>query len=73
PETVIPFGLPEEGHVRVSVYDVLGRLVTTLVDGVLSAGRHEVVFRADRLPTGVYLIRMEVSREVRTQRVTLMK
>ncbi len=44
-----------------------------LVDQQLSAGVHEVVFEANNLSTGVYLIRMEAAGLVQIQRVTLMK
>lgn len=44
-----------------------------LVDQQLSAGVHEVVFEANNLPTGVYLIRMKAAGTVQIQQVTLMK
>jgi hypothetical protein len=44
--------------VRLAVYDVLGREVAVLVDGVQSPGRHEVVFDARNLASGVYVYRM---------------
>ncbi len=73
PVTVVPFELAEATQVSVKVYDLLGRLVETLVDGELSAGTYEISFRASGLPTGVYLIRMEAAGQVYTQRITLMK
>ena len=60
-------------HVSIRVYDLLGREVSVLVDQQLSAGVHEVVFEANNLPTGVYLIRMEAAGLVQIQRVRLMK
>ena len=73
PETVIPYAVPEASHVRIAVYDVLGREVAVLVDGTVPAGRYEVVFSAGQLPTGMYLVRMEAGTEVLPRRVTLMK
>ena len=73
PTTLVPFSLAEAAHVSLRVYDLLGREVSVLVDGPLSAGVHEVVFEANHLPTGVYLIRMEAAGMVQIQRVTLMK
>ncbi len=73
PETVVPFELVERTAVSLKVYDLLGRLVETLVEGELSAGVHEVIFRAGELPTGVYLVRLEAGGWVSTQRMTLMK
>lgn len=73
PVTVIPYALPEASKVSIRVYDLLGRVVQTLVDGTIEAGRHEVAFRAERLPTGVYLVRLEAADLTITRRITLMK
>ena len=59
PQTTIRFAVPEAVHVTVKVYDMLGHLVTTLVEGVEEAGYHEVVFDADKLPSGMYLYRID--------------
>ena len=59
PQTTISFGLPESGQVRLTVHDLTGRLVATLVDGVVAAGAHEVGFRAGDLPSGAYLYRLQ--------------
>jgi hypothetical protein len=60
----LPFTIPRAGHVRLEVFDSLGRRVATLVDGRMEAGRHEVRWdgtdRAERpLPAGVYIYRLE--------------
>jgi uncharacterized repeat protein (TIGR01451 family) len=73
PETVIPFGLPERSHVRLAVYSVLGRLVEVLLDEDVAAGRHRVTWKADNLPTGVYLVRLQAGSVQQVQRVTLVK
>ncbi len=73
------FLLDRPADVRLSVYDVLGREVAHLADGVLDAGRHEVVFDASALPSGTYLIRMtawpenEGTIRTFTQRITLLR
>lgn len=46
PTTTIRFDVPQAGHVTLSVYDLLGRQVATLVDGVIAAGDHAVVWNA---------------------------
>lgn len=58
PTTTIRFLLPQRSHVTLQVFDVLGREVTTLVDGELNAGEHSVVFNAKDLPSGSYLYRL---------------
>jgi len=55
PSTVIKFSLPEGSLATVRVYDLLGRLVDTLVESILPPGEHEVRFDAQALPTGIYL------------------
>ena len=59
PTTTIRFSVPEASVVMLAVYDVLGREVRVLVDGVREAGTHEVVFEASGLPSGTYLVRLE--------------
>lgn len=73
PATEIGFALPEARHVRLAVYDLLGREVTRLVDGALAAGRHRVRFEAGDLPSGTYLYRIEAGGEVEVRRMTLLK
>jgi N-acetylneuraminic acid mutarotase len=58
--TAIRFELPRAQPAQLVVYDVLGRAVQVLIDGVRPAGRQEVVFGAAGLPGGVYLYRLEI-------------
>jgi len=57
--TVIQYDVPEEQHVRLSVYDVQGRHVTTLVDRSMRAGHYTVAFERAGLASGVYICRMQ--------------
>lgn len=58
PSTVIPFAIPEAGHVTLAVYDVLGREVARPVDRRLSPGTYDASFDAGALPAGVYAYRI---------------
>ena len=71
PSTQIRYGVPQDGHVRLEVFDLLGRRVATLVDGVQAAGRYEVVFDGSGLSDGVYLYRMAAGTFVETRRMVL--
>ncbi len=56
-QTTIHFALPEAAQVELVVYDMMGRRVATPVDQQMKAGYHEASFRAQGLPSGVYLYR----------------
>lgn len=59
PSTTITYSLPQKSHVRLSVHDLRGRLLTTLVDETKSAGVHHHPFSNSRLPSGTYFYRMQ--------------
>lgn len=59
PVTTIQFAVPVQAQVKLTVYDMLGREVELLIDGVVAAGIHEVDFKADQLPSGTYLYRLD--------------
>lgn len=56
--TVIPFTIPNTGHVRLEIVDLLGRTVAMPVDRVLTHGRHEIPFNARALSPGAYFYRL---------------
>ena len=57
PTTTISLALPEQTHVRLEIYNMLGQRVRTLIDGVRPAGAHRVTFDASDLPGGAYMYR----------------
>jgi hypothetical protein len=71
--TTITFGLSGSSHVRLTVYDVLGREVSVLVNETREAGVHEVRFDCSNLASGVYLYRIEAERFVQTKGLLLCK
>jgi hypothetical protein len=73
PKTNIVFDLVENGTVTLNVYNPVGQLVATVVNGSLSAGRHTVMFDASNLPSGMYLYRLEAPGFTATQKMLLMK
>jgi hypothetical protein len=58
PSTTISFDVPKNAQVNVVIYDILGRVVTTLVDEMKAANRYRVVWDASNMSTGVYFYRM---------------
>ena len=73
PSTTIRFDLPETSDVRLEVFDMLGRRVTTLVDEQRSAGSHTVRFDATGLTSGLYIYRIIVGEHEITRKMTLVK
>ena len=78
PRTTVAFDLPRSGPVRVTIHDMRGRVVRTLVDGPLEAGRRTVVWDGHTTPggeaaAGVYLLRVDDGVERRTAKLLLAK
>jgi hypothetical protein len=73
PSTSISYTLPEAGMTTLKVYDMLGREVATLVNGVVSQGTHSVTFNASNLGSGVYMYELRSGNTRITNKMTLMK
>lgn len=73
PTTEIAFMLSEASDVRLAVYDILGREVAVLLDGLQPAGRNTVAFEANNLPSGLYLYRIETPKGETAKLMNLMK
>lgn len=73
PVTRIPFSLPEPGPVRLTIYDVTGQEIETLVDCFMEAGFYQMAWNAADKPTGVYITRLTTRQQVFTQKMLLVK
>jgi hypothetical protein len=73
PSTTIHFSLPSAGMVHLEVFDVLGRSVGVLANGVFAAGQHKVQFDAKNLPSGVYVVRLLQGSTMLTKSMNLVK
>lgn len=73
PTTTIAFDLPRADHVRLSIFNVLGRQVATLVDERLGAGSHEAVWDAADAATGIYFYRLSTGAFSTTRKMVLVK
>ena len=72
-DSMLRYTLPKTGPVMLAVYDLLGRRVATLFEGLQTAGSHEALFETDGLPSGVYVLRLEASGRVATSKVTVVR
>ncbi len=73
PTTNIKYEIPEASTVSLTVYNMLGQRVATLVNDRKSAGFHEVNFDASKLASGSYIYRLQAGEKVLTQRMMLIK
>lgn len=71
--TVLVLKIPESANVIVEIYDVNGRLISTLQNGKLPPGEYRVIFNAGSLPSGVYFCRMKSGRTAMTRKIVLLK
>jgi hypothetical protein len=78
PETVIPFALAEGSAVRLEIFDIRGRRVTTLLDGWFTAGSHAIRWsgtndRGSESPPGVFFYRLSTPERTETRRMVLVR
>jgi hypothetical protein len=73
PETKIHYTLKNNGKVRLSVYDLTGREVAVLVDGVQNAGAHDAVFTGAGLVSGIYFYKLQTAEGVITKKMALVR
>lgn len=73
PTTTIQFQLPQTGWVKLTLYNILGQEIKTLVNEVKEAGTHTVNLDAVDLNSGVYIYRIESGSYTQTQKMTLIK
>jgi Rhamnogalacturonan lyase family 11, C-terminal domain/Rhamnogalacturonan I lyases beta-sheet domain/Secretion system C-terminal sorting domain len=60
PQTTISFALPQAAHVSINIYDIKGRLVSTLLNKKYQAGIHEIQFDGKNLASGVYSVQTKM-------------
>ncbi|MBN2001298.1 T9SS type A sorting domain-containing protein [candidate division KSB1 bacterium] len=73
PSTEFSYTLTQTEHVRLTVFDALGREVATLADGIQSQGKHDITFNAQDLTSGVYYYQIQTETGKLTKKMVLMK
>jgi len=73
PTTNIKYALPKESRVRIAVFNILGQEVATLVNSVMPAGYHNVDFKANNIPSGMYIYKIETENFTQVKKMLLMK
>jgi hypothetical protein len=73
PSTVVPFEIPWQTWVKMSLLDPSGKLVSELIDREMQAGRHHAVVDGSQISSGLYLVRLQTENGVLTKKITLSK
>jgi len=73
PTTTIAFSLNTASPVKLTVFDILGQEVATLVNEYKTVGSHKIQWRANTMPSGVYYYRLEADGISKTHKMVLMK
>lgn len=71
--TEISFDLPEQAYVSFEIYDISGRLVLTLINSHLEAGRHSVIWNAEDVSSGLYIYRLQAGDFGAVKKMLLLK
>jgi photosystem II stability/assembly factor-like uncharacterized protein len=71
--TRIRYDLDRQAKMQLQIFDLQGRLVTTLLDDITEPGRHELLWNADNLSSGTYFVRLQTPQSTRTQKLLLLK
>jgi len=73
PETKINFTLPKAERVKIEIFNALGQRMATVVNKTLSAGEHQIIFKAQSLSSGVYFYRIEAGKFNAVRKMMLIK
>jgi hypothetical protein len=73
PSTTISYRLSADSHIDLSIYNTSGKNIGTLFTGEQNAGRHQVIWNAPGLPSGIYVVRLMSDGMLQTMKIVLMK
>ena len=73
PSSTIDYGISDNSYVNISLYDLNGRKIETMVNSVHRAGYYTLTLVSDHLNSGIYLIKIISSNEIQTKKITIIK
>lgn len=73
PITKITFQIPNESKVVLKIYDLIGNEIATLVNEVVSAGFHEILFDGSKISSGIYFYSLVTNNNIITKKLILIK
>jgi len=73
PSTTIAIQIPQQDHLSLKIFDLLGREIVSLLDDDVQAGTRLVTWNASNLPSGIYIAQLRTSREAHNLKMVLLK
>lgn len=73
PSTTIRYFLSKQSHVKLQMFSVSGKEIATLIDEEKTAGRHDYILDASKLPSGIYIYRLKVDGFISTKKMLLLR
>ncbi|HMT10670.1 MAG TPA: fibronectin type III domain-containing protein, partial [Ignavibacteria bacterium] len=73
PETNISFTVPVKTNVKITIYDIAGKEVSTVLNGIMIPGEHTIIFNGNALASGVYFYRMDAGYFYDVKKMILVK
>lgn len=71
-QTIVYFGVPDQTNLKVALFNVQGQKVSDILQKTFSPGVHSFSIKADNLPTGTYLIKLESEKQSSIRKIVLM-
>ena len=65
----VSFEIPTTGNIEIKVFNQMGQVVSTLVEGQCRQGKHHVYYEASGLPTGIYFLRLQAGQEIVARKI----
>jgi len=72
-QTTISFSLERETHIKISIYDITGRLIEVITESSFSPGKHCIIWNAGDLPSGIYFANLKTTEVSITEKLVLLK
>ena len=71
--TVIKYDLPRQSHVTIEIYDILGRKIHTLAEGIRPSGNYQATWDASGQSSGIYIYKLQAGGYIETEKMLLLK
>lgn len=73
PSTIITYSIPNDGKVKLELFNILGQKISTLINEHKFSGTYELNFNASNLPSGIYIYRIQVNNFIKSRKMMLIK